>query len=344
MKVLFVGNDRSILTGENGDARERMKAYAKYFDKLFIIIFSLKKDHLQSIIEENLEVYPTNSSTRWLFLFGALKIIRNLKVDLVSTQDPFITGLIGVFAKYLWSIKLNIQLHNDFFDSPFYWSESFQNIVFYWLGKFNLLFADSVRVVNKRMVKDRRYFEAPVATDLNFFWSKPHSKTFNQVVTVARLAKQKNLPLLFSLAKEFPDKRFVVVGEGEERKNLEKLLPNNVFLVGQQNKEAVKKILSKSDIFVLTSNYEGWGLAVVEALAAGLPVVMTDTGCAGEVIINNKTGKVVPVEDTRGMISVVNQLLSLDTINFVLAGQDLIKKKYNQKTLSSLFINGLRKT
>ena len=346
MKVLFIGNDKSILTGENGDARERMKEYAKHFDKLSIVVFSLKKDNLKNLLEKNLEVYPTHSSSRWFFLFDAMVIIKNLKVDLISTQDPFIAGFVGVIAKLLWGTKLNIQLHNDFFDNPYFRSETPQNYIFYWLGKLNLLFADSVRVVNHRMIKDRRYFTAPVATDLKFFWSMPHKKIFNQVVTVSRLAKQKNLPLFFALAKEFPDKKFVVVGEGEERVNLEKIKPANVSLVGQKTREEVRKIFSESDIFVLTSNYEGWGLSVVEALAAGLPVVITDTGCAGEVINNEIGGLVTDLGDKTDLVEGVRRLY-VDRVlrkKLIVSGQDALFKNYSREKIMGQFIFGLKQT
>ncbi len=151
MNVLFIGNDKSIITGENGDARERMRAYAKHFDKLFIVVFSLKNDDLPQVVENNLEIYPTNSLDRWFYISDSLKIIRRLKVDLISTQDPFIAGLVGALAKLFFKIKLNIQIHNDFFGSRYFRCENFQNYIFYWLGKFNLLFVNSVGVVSQRL-------------------------------------------------------------------------------------------------------------------------------------------------------------------------------------------------
>ena len=51
-----------------------------------------------------------------------------------------------------------------------------------------------------------------------------------------------------------------------------------------------------ADLFLLTSNYEGYGMAVVEAMAAGCPVIMTDVGLAGEVLIDKKDGLVVRSE------------------------------------------------
>ena len=72
-------------------------------------------------------------------------------MDLISAQDPFITGLIGLFAKVKYSIPLNIQLHNDFFTNPYWQSESLQNRLFFFLGPLVLRFADSVRAVSPRI-------------------------------------------------------------------------------------------------------------------------------------------------------------------------------------------------
>lgn len=317
MKVIFIGNDTSILTGTNGDSRLRQIEYAKYFDALSIIIFSLKQDNLKEETIGNLRIIPTNSANRWLYVFDSLKIIKNLQVDLISAQDPFIAGLTGVLAKFIYKIKLNIQVHNVFFKGAYFKNESFFNRIFSWLGKFNLLFANSVRIVNPRQRVGNNCFLAPVAADLDFFWGKRHSKIFNQIVTVARLSKQKNLPLFFEVAKEFPRLKFIIVGDGEERNNLEKIKPENVEMIGQKNREEIKEIFSRSDFFVLTSNYEGWGLSCIEALAAGLPVIMPDIGCAGEAIVDGMT-----IEEN----------------------QKLLREKYNQKALMQQFINGLKNT
>lgn len=337
-RVIFIGNDKSILTGENSDARERMRLIASHFEKLTIIIFTLKEDRLKPLQEKNLEIIPTNSENRWSFVLDALKIVsQRHDIDLISTQDPFIAGLVGVLAKLYFKIKLNIQIHNDFFGSNYFRYENLQNYIFYWLGKFNLLFTNSIRIVNKRLLNDKRCFVVPVATDLDFFWAPPRSNKFNQIICVARLAKQKNLPLLFDAAKSFPDLKFVIVGEGEERKYLEKIRPTNVVLVGQKNREEVKKIYNQSDIFVLPSNYEGWGITVVEALASGLPVIMTNTGCAKDL-------DTIIIKDKKTLVTAIKYLLSNPekSKKLVLESQKIIKSMYTRDILVSQFINGLK--
>lgn len=348
MKIVFISTDKNIISNKNGDAYSRHKAYAQYFEKLTVVVFSLKKEGLKEKKWKNLRVIPTGSSGRWKYVIDSLKILNSLgKPDLISTQDPFITALVGIISKICWKIKLNIQIHNDFFESKYFRQENVQNFIFYWLGKFNLLFADTIRVVNKRLLSDKRCFVAPVSADVDFFWDKPHTEQYGQIVTVARLSKQKNLPLFFELAKKFPALRFVVVGEGEERQNLEKALPNNVFLAGQKNRSEIKKIFAESDLYVQTSNYEGWGLSIIEAISSGLPVVTTDTGCAREVVQSGKVGGIVTqVGEINSLISATETFLKkrASTLDLIYQGQKLLQQRYNKVQLIKQLINGLKKT
>ncbi|KKT91591.1 MAG: hypothetical protein UW91_C0030G0001, partial [Parcubacteria group bacterium GW2011_GWF2_45_11] len=90
-----------------------------------------------------------------------------------------------------------------------------------------------------------------------------------------------------------PGVKFVLVGDGALRENIEDLisqynLPNNMFLLGWR--EDIPEILSAIDVFALTSLWEGLPISVLEAFASHKPVVATDTGGVREVVFENKTG------------------------------------------------------
>ena len=102
------------------------------------------------------------------------------------------------------------------------------------------------------------------------------------------------------MAKNYPNIELWVAGDGPERKKLEKEalklgVKNNVKFLGWQNNPG--EFYSKADAFLLTSNYEGWGMVVIEAVSHSLPVIMTDVGCAGELIKNEENGIVIPVNN-----------------------------------------------
>lgn len=116
-----------------------------------------------------------------------------------------------------------------------------------------------------------------------------------------RLASEKGHALLLnsfkSLADYFPSLKLKIAGSGPLKGHLMALtknlgLENRVEFCGYQ-KDMVA-FLKQIDIFVLSSHYEGFGLVLVEAMAAGIPVVATDVGGVSEVVVDGQTGLVVP--------------------------------------------------
>jgi len=101
---------------------------------------------------------------------------------------------------------------------------------------------------------------------------------------VSRLEKEKNIPLAISamkdMTKKYPKIGLVIVGSGSEKKNLK--LNNNVVLDGWRDKETIYSYYKSADLLLVTSDYEGYGLTIIEALASGLPVLSTDVGIARE--------------------------------------------------------------
>jgi glycosyltransferase involved in cell wall biosynthesis len=129
------------------------------------------------------------------------------------------------------------------------------------------------------------------------------------VLALARLAATKRLDsFLAAVAKaraEVPSFRAVIAGEGPERGRLTcqaaalGLLPDGVMFAG--HRDDVAAVLAQADMLLLTSEHEGFPNAILEAMAAGLPVVTTPAGDAGTVVEDNGTGYVVPHGDVDAM-------------------------------------------
>jgi len=97
-----------------------------------------------------------------------------------------------------------------------------------------------------------------------------------------------------------PDVRLIIVGWGRleaELKGLARKLELNtkVLFTGRLEKPAIFEILSITDLFVLSSHWEGFGIVLAEAMAAGKPVISTDTDGGREVVVDGETGLIVPV-------------------------------------------------
>ena len=148
------------------------------------------------------------------------------------------------------------------------------------------------------------------------------------VGTVARLAPQKGLDVLIDavplvLARR-ADARFVIVGDGEERAELEARatavgVAGRVAFLGAR--DDVPEQLATLDVFVLPSRFEGLCLAVIEAQAAGVPVVATPVGGIRETVVPGETGLLVPVDDPGALAAAILTLLDDPALAAHLAGE-----------------------
>jgi glycosyltransferase involved in cell wall biosynthesis len=144
---------------------------------------------------------------------------------------------------------------------------------------------------------------------------------------VANFRKVKNHIFLLrafeAVAKEYQNVKLLVIGQGFEGdpENSEgdvrnfindAELQNKVFLLGFRTD--ILKLLSNMDIFCLTSFREGLPISLIEAMAAGLPVVGTDVEGIRDVIIHSENGFLVPVGDVKGLKDALITLLQNDSL------------------------------
>jgi glycosyltransferase involved in cell wall biosynthesis len=123
------------------------------------------------------------------------------------------------------------------------------------------------------------------------------------LVFVGRLDSQKDPMLLLRAfartAAVMPDVHLVMVGDGSLRPSIENAIESiklngRVSLLGAQPPKEISRILQASELFVLSSAYEGMPIAVLEALTSGLPVVSTDVGEVGTIVRDGVNGYISP--------------------------------------------------
>ena len=136
------------------------------------------------------------------------------------------------------------------------------------------------------------------------------------VGTAAALSPQKNIPNFINAAgfilKKYPKAKFVVAGEGKLKKRLsdeinKKGLSNSFKLIGFKND--IENYIKAFDIFVLPSDFEGLGSALLSAMVLKVPIVATDAGGAKEVVIHNKTGILVPRKNSEALANGIIKLI-----------------------------------
>jgi glycosyltransferase involved in cell wall biosynthesis len=120
------------------------------------------------------------------------------------------------------------------------------------------------------------------------------------VLLVSNLSKRKNIGTairsMVFVKKDFPDAKLIIVGEGSEESNLRKqasdlrLADSVLFL----NLPVGPELYAASDVFVHPAIDEPWGLAPIEAMACGVPVVVSAAGGMKESVVGGKTGYFVP--------------------------------------------------
>lgn len=137
------------------------------------------------------------------------------------------------------------------------------------------------------------------------------------IISIAELHPRKGLTYLIEAFKKVyetePKTKLIIVGEGPQRKTLEKLikkleLVNKIMLIGKH--ENIAQILKSSNLFVLASVKEAFGLVLLEAMAAGLPIIASNTGGIPEIIENHKSGELVPPQDYNALADKIIEVMN----------------------------------
>jgi glycosyltransferase involved in cell wall biosynthesis len=230
------------------------------------------------------------------------------------------------------------------------------------MNKFFTRFNDSIIAVSSSVRNQMIYDEGLNPNKIKLIytgvdleeWSKPSSLNFRDeykipegeilITTIARFSKEKGHEFLINSIKYFKDYiktnnpefkfKFVLVGEGElfndiidKAKDLQ--IYDDIIFTGYRRD--IKNILKSSDIFILPSNNEAFGLSILEAMAAGLPVITTNSGGTREII--NK-------DFDNGIIIEYGEIHKLSESLIVLIENKELKEQYianGYKTLSTHF-------
>lgn len=323
-KILMISLDKNILD-VNSRAAERMRRYGRH-DEIFIIIPATEKKKLD--LSSSVHVFSTGGNKltqcfKLKFLGG--KIIKEQKIDFITTQDPFFTGLVGWWLSRKNGVPWESQVHGDFFGSDHYRRGSFQNRIRYFLGKFLIKHADKIRVVGERVrgsllkmeVAADKITVRPVFVNVNYI--RNYQPRFNLrekypdyekiFLVLGRLDSIKNIVWLVNIfsevVKQKPNYLLLIVGDGVEKnkliKQMDRLsLEKNIKFEGWTDDPY--SYLKTADCLLFPSLSEGYGLVAMEAMAADTPVIMSDVGVANYELKFGPEITIVPVGDKEGFV------------------------------------------
>jgi len=318
MKVLCLGTDNSILK-EGSPLRIRSLEYSTIVEKYYVLVPSKEKADI--ILSDSVKIFGSGGKNKIYKLVKLYKISKRIlmreKFDIISVQDTYYIALIAYFLSRKHKIGLEIQVHGF---------EKFSGLRKA-LAKYILPRANSIRCVSQRLkrelilnfkIEEEKITVVPVYVEPKIVEYKREKNSDENFIflTVGRLVKVKNISMqieaMAEVIKKYPKSELWIIGDGKEKENLKFKIKNlnlesNIKLLGWQ--ENLDKFYNQADAFLLTSNYEGWGMVVIEAAFNKLPIIMTSVGCADEVIKNNISGIIMPNRDKNKLLEAMVKII-----------------------------------
>lgn len=357
VKILSISLDNSVLNKKSALAKRTIE-YGNLAGKYTVI--ALSKESKKIILSEQVSAIGIGARNRIFVLFKIYKIAKRLlsrnNYNIITVQDQYYLALLGWLLAKKFSIGLEIQVHGF---EKFYGLRKL-------IAKFILPRANAIRVVSQRLrkrlldefgVKENKIIAAPIYVDtgnlsrciLGEICNLEKEKSDKFVfLTVGRLVSVKNIEMQIKAIANVVKKLKVkskklelwIIGEGKEKKKLRDLcyalrVMRYAKFLGWQ--DDLGKFYRQADVFLLTSNYEGWGMAVIEAASYGLPIIMTDVGCAGEVIKDGESGIVIPAGDQKKLEEAMIKLIKDSELRKELgenAKQAVLKLPNKKETLA----------
>ena len=361
MKVLMISLDKGLLgKGELGDVTSRHREYGKYVDKLDIIVFSKIGFEINKI-SENVRAFPSNSKGRLGYLFDSYRVGKKLSKDnkyqLVVTQAPFISGLVGYKLAKKFKSKLLIHFHGDYVKNKEWLKEKWYNFLMVLISKFLAKRADGIRVmsqgiknklVNSGVKGDKiKVISTPVSLVKFGNWDKnkvaelKNKYKANKIILfVSRLTKEKDLPTLLNalveVKKDFQNFILLILGDGNQKEKWQQLvkemnLEHEVKFLGKVDHEDLVNYYPASEFVVNSSTSESFGKIFVEAAACNKPSVATSTTGSREIIIEGRTGLLSPIGDSPSLAVNILKLLQDEELTRKLGSQakELVSKRFD---------------
>lgn len=335
LTLLQIGRDRTAFA-LNSPLQQRLALYDTYHTMQMVIMATGPRE--TCTIGQSIVVTPGGKTLVGAFFNAFFEARRQLKskpeISLVSTQDVLYAGLVGYLLSRLYRLPLYVQLHGDYLDNPAWFSSNvgvgnrFMNIV----GKWILRRAEAIRVVSKRLLEQivreqgishEKLISIPIGTDLSIFSQTAPAEREKTILFVGRLIPEKE-PMLFcavatKVAEAFPEVRIGIAGDGFLRDEMSRYFADHgildrVHFYGSLDQKTLAPLYARSWCYIHTAGWEGWGMPMIESMAAGCPVVTTDSGCAGEAIRHEETGLVVPVGDEAALVVSTKRLLTDESL------------------------------
>ena len=161
-------------------------------------------------------------------------------------------------------------------------------------------------------------------------------------VTASRMVPYKNIELIVEAFSHMPDQRLIVIGDGPEMPKVKKKAGKNVEILGYQSDPVLRDYLGRAKGFVFAAE-EDFGIVVVEAQAAGTPVIALGKGGALETVIDGKTGVFFKEPTVEHLVDAVQRFRKIDFDPFIIRDHaDKFSKERFQKEFKLFVDNNIK--
>ncbi len=340
MNIISIGTDKQLFVS-GSPTRERIISYGVLMREMHIVVLTVGT-YFPAERVGTVFLYSTNSWTRFSALMSGFFIARRIARErgframdsLITTQDPFEVGLLGYLLGALIGLPLEVQIHTTFF-SPYFIAASLRSRLQAGIARWLIPRVNHVRAVSRRIydycvvvlgVPASDVTLVPIFADIASTSSivslRQRYPQFDKIILMtSRFAPEKRIDIALrafaQLRDTHPHVGLVIVGAGLMLPILQvlarrlRIVSSVIFLPWTDD---LSSYYASADVYLLTSDYEGWGRTVIEAAAAARPIVMTDVGVAREVIHDGVEGIVVPVRDVSGVAVALARVL--DDVDF----------------------------
>ena len=266
------------------------------------------------------------------YFFGR-KLIRKNKYDLTHSFFAVPTGVLSYLFKKQYGLSYIVSLRGS--DVPGY-SERFAGLYKFLTPLIKLVWKEADFVVTnskgltelaKKTASEQKFLQIINGVDTTFYQPGKRSeddcrKEF-RILLASRLSQRKGfnyaIDAFAQLEKKYSQVRMIIAGgdgdAGEElRKQVKRLnLEEKVKFSGAYLKENSAKIYQEADVFLMPSLNEGMSNNLLEAMAGGLPVLMTPTGGAEELVVDGQNGYLIKMKDVNSIVEKLENLLNNPT-------------------------------
>jgi glycosyltransferase involved in cell wall biosynthesis len=282
------------------------------------------------------------------------KVIRTFKPDILHTHYAASYGLIGSlsgfhpFINSIWGIDISIFPNVSFLH---------RNIIKYTFRSADVITSTSISLSREaQRYTDKNIIVIPFGINLNNFKPTNNSSLFKNsdivIGTVKSLEQKYGIEYLINafsiLVKNFPELslKLLIVGSGSMKDKLKELAKrlnvntNSVF-TGKVPHNKISDYHYMMDIEVYLSNFESFGVSIIEASACERPVVVSDVGGLPEVVEHNVTGIVVPPKNPELAAQAISKLICDKELRLRIgrAGKAKIRKQYDWNENVTQMIN-----